>query len=93
MKILYKFWEHFLLTDFNPRMYEEFRSCAMEDAGQEVPATFGLDCLLRYYKELVHGDKKKPWSADRPVPEIINLHHHSAQLMNPSHRADGETRI
>jgi la-related protein 1 len=93
MKNLYEFWSHFLVYSFNPKMYEEFRTCATEDAAKEVPARFGLKCLLQYYNELLHGDKQKPWGSERPVPEIFNLHHHSALLMDPTFRANGETRI
>lgn len=93
MRTLYEFWSHFLVHSFNPRMYEEFRNCALEDAGKEVPARFGLKCLLQYYNELLHGDKQKPWGNDRPVPEIFNLHHQGALLMDPTYRANGETRI
>ncbi|OIW35024.1 hypothetical protein CONLIGDRAFT_37464 [Coniochaeta ligniaria NRRL 30616] len=93
MKTLYEFWSHFLVHSFNPRMYEEFRNCAIEDAGKDVPARFGLKCLLQYYNELLHGDKQKPWGSDRPVPEIFNLHHQGALLMDPTYRANGEMRI
>lgn len=93
MKNLYEFWSHFLVHSFNPKMYEEFRTCAIEDAGKEVPSRFGLKCLLQYYNELLHGDKQKPWGSERPVPEIFNLHHHSALVMDPTYRANGETRI
>lgn len=91
MKTLYDFWSHFLVQQFNPAMYEEFRNCAIEDAGKEVPARVGLKCLLQYYNELLHGDKQKPWGSDRPVPEIFNLHYQGALLMDPSYR--GETQI
>jgi la-related protein 1 len=93
MKNLYEFWSHFLVHSFNDNMYNEFRNCAMEDAGKEVPARFGLKCLLQYYNELLHGDKKKPWGNDRSVPEIIKLHHHSALMMDPTYRPNGETQI
>jgi la-related protein 1 len=93
MKTLYQFWSHFLVHSFNPRMYEEFRTCALEDAAKEVPARAGLKCLLQYYNELLYGNKQKPWGNDRPVPEIFNLHYQGALMADPTYGANGETRI
>ncbi|KAB5580751.1 hypothetical protein GE09DRAFT_1051266 [Coniochaeta sp. 2T2.1] len=97
MQNLYNFWAHFLVHDFNATMYDEFRSCALEDArAKENPAAvsdYGLKYLLQFYNEMLHGDMPKPWGKDRPVPEIINLHHQGALEAKHSYRANSETRM
>ena len=49
MRLLYSFWSHFLVENFNARMFEEFRLCALEDISQQFSISFGLDCLLSFF--------------------------------------------
>jgi len=47
MLILYQFWTHFLIRNFNTRMFLEFRHLAEDDhAAGFMP---GMDSLLKYY--------------------------------------------
>jgi la-related protein 1 len=92
MQGLYDFWSHFLICDFNSRMYEEFRKLALEDASLESPARYGLRALIHYYNELFNSDQPKPWG-DRPVPEVFNLHFRSALSLDPSMGANGHVRV
>lgn len=48
MNVMYQFWEHFLVRNFNARMYVEFRTFAMEDASARNEFQ-GLNSLLKYY--------------------------------------------
>ncbi|EFX04742.1 La domain family protein protein [Grosmannia clavigera kw1407] len=61
MKHLYQFWSHCLPDKFNVRMYEDFRSSALEDARGDMPCDFGLRCLLRYYNHVLTDAGPKPY--------------------------------
>ncbi|EKG19358.1 RNA-binding protein Lupus La [Macrophomina phaseolina MS6] len=50
MVVLYQFWSHFLIRNFNTRMYDEFRRLAFEDLTQRS-SDVGFKCLVKYYGE------------------------------------------
>ena len=56
MEILYQFWSHFLIRNFNARMYQEFRHLAFDDA-ENRGSTVGIKNLTQYYDESIRGDK------------------------------------
>lgn len=90
MKHLYRFWSHCLPDKFNVRMYEDFRTFALEDARRSASNDFGLKCLLQYYNQVLFNSGNT-----RPYPTVFLPHHTEAkQLSEPqsSKWVNGDSR-
>ncbi|KAI2084415.1 hypothetical protein LOZ36_004808 [Ophidiomyces ophidiicola] len=48
MDVLYQFWSHFLVRNFNSRMYNEFRNLAFDDVSSRH-STSGIHYLIKFY--------------------------------------------
>lgn len=59
LDVLYQFWSHFLIRNFNNSMYLEFKRYAEEDAKDRQSQT-GLQNLLKYYDQALHSHNTVP---------------------------------
>lgn len=50
MDVLYQFWSHFLIRNFNLHMYQEFQQLAFVDSAERM-SDVGLTNLIKYYGE------------------------------------------
>jgi len=55
MNILYNFWSHYLVRDFNSKMYDEFSLLAYDDMVNRS-STFGMHRLQAYYHKAFISD-------------------------------------
>jgi len=95
MKQLYEFWSHCLVDKFNVRMYNEFRSYALEDARRDIPSSFGLESLLQYYKRVLGQSKDAAGTTTASYPTVFTDHQMEAQQQYNSRIAmpNGEAQV
>jgi la-related protein 1 len=79
MESLYKFWSHFLVRNFNARMYDEFHALALDDSRQGLNS--GVNHLIRYYEALLSGQTPL---TDRQASDLVQLVQNEADASRPA---------
>ncbi|KAK0311022.1 hypothetical protein LTR82_014471 [Friedmanniomyces endolithicus] len=72
LDVLYKFWSHFLLRNFNAKMYSEFHHYANEDRKIRQSLN-GLSALIKFYDQALHSHST---IRDRVVRDYVELVEH-----------------
>lgn len=80
MRRLYKFWAPFLVSNFNPGMYKDFRQFALEDATSAKPSKIGLGYLLQFYTSVLFAETPI-WSLEHPIYQVLSFDFRSSQTM------------
>ncbi|KAK4890370.1 hypothetical protein LTR27_010898 [Elasticomyces elasticus] len=71
LDVLYKFWSHFLLRNFNARMYGEFHHYANEDRKARHSIN-GLSALVKFYNQALHSPNPIRECVVRDYVELVN---------------------
>jgi hypothetical protein len=80
MRRLYKFWAPFLVSNFNPGMYKDFRHFALGDATSAKPSKIGLGYLLQFYTSVLSAETAV-WAPDHPIYKVLQSDFQSSQTM------------
>lgn len=79
LEVLYQFWSHFLIRNFNNRMYREFKYYAEADAAERHSFS-GKKTLLKYYGQAL--------SSTYPIPTCV-LNDYITTVKSEGPKADG----
>lgn len=79
LEVLYQFWSHFLIRNFNNRMYREFKYYAEADTSERHSFS-GKTSLLKYYGQAL--------SSTYPIPTCV-LNDYIATVKSEGAKSDG----
>lgn len=81
LDVLYQFWSHFLIRNYNSQMYHEFKSLAAEDASQRHNKT-GMVNLSKFYSEALVSQINIRTNVARDYAVVVN--HESNRSERPA---------
>lgn len=70
MDVLYQFWSHFLVRNFNSRMYNEFRNLALDDVTSRNSRS-GLQHLIKFYDGVLLSNDVLRDGVARDLVELV----------------------
>lgn len=70
MFVLYNFWSHFLIRNFNSSMYLEFHQLALEDASTNS-TKIGIERLMDYYSKALASQYPIRQSVARDYVDLV----------------------
>lgn len=76
MDVLYQFWSHFLIRNFNTGMYNEFRQLAFQDSEQGCAT--GMNNLIKYYSEALSSQHPLRSRVARHYVELVKSESHGS---------------
>jgi la-related protein 1 len=77
MTLLYQFWSHFLIRNFNQQMYNEFRSFAFRDV-EERDSQVGMNYLREYYAKALSSPSTIRDSVAQHYIDLVKSNHLSS---------------
>ncbi|PNS18998.1 La-related protein 1 [Sphaceloma murrayae] len=78
LDVLYQFWSHFLIRNFNFQMYYEFKTLAAEDATQRHNDV-GMANLVKFYSEALASQIAIRENVARDCADLLKLESNKAQ--------------
>ncbi|EEH45696.2 uncharacterized protein PADG_01846 [Paracoccidioides brasiliensis Pb18] len=83
MDVLYQFWSHFLVRNFNSKMYNEFKSLAFDDLHSKNSTT-GLDSIVRFYDGVLASNRVMPDAVARDLVALVESELVQAKQTRPA---------
>lgn len=86
LDVLYQFWSHFLIRNFNYSMYSDFKHLAGEDAA-ERDSIIGRRNLAKYYNQALNSSNQMPLRVAKDYVTFIKTEVQNANDNSPAFKA------